>query len=131
MRGLINGVHTIIGSTDADADRAFFRDVLGFESVDAGGGWLIFALPPAEVAIHPGKNGRHELYLMCADLQATVGELKRKGVAVKMPILEQEWGSLASIVLPGGSEISIYQPKHPTPRRRPVTGHASPSAATP
>ena len=118
MRGLINGVHTIIGSTDADADRAFFRDVLGFESVDAGGGWLIFALPPAEAAIHPGKNGRHELYLMCADLEATVGEFKRKGVAVKMPILEQEWGSLASIVLPGGSEISIYQPKHPTPRPR-------------
>ena len=116
MKGLINGAHTIINSTEPDADRAFFRDVLGFESVDAGGGWLIFALPPGEVAIHPGENGRHELYLMCADLEATLGEFRREGVAVKMPILEQRWGSLASIILPGGSPISIYQPKHPTPR---------------
>src|SRR6266852_6005300 len=74
MKGLINGAHTIINSTDPDADRAFFRDVLGFESVDAGGGWLIFALPPGEVAIHPGENGRHELYLMSADLEATLAE---------------------------------------------------------
>jgi predicted enzyme related to lactoylglutathione lyase len=117
MEGLVNGAHAIIGSTDADADRAFFRDVLGLESVDAGGGWLIFALPPAELAIHPGENGRHELYLMCADLEGTLDELKRKGVQVKMPIREQRWGSLASIVLPGGSELSIYQPKHPTPHR--------------
>jgi predicted enzyme related to lactoylglutathione lyase len=118
MKGLITGAHTIIGSTDTEADRAFFRDVLGFESVDAGDGWLIFALPPAEVAIHPGKNGRHELYLMCTDLEATLGELKRKGVTVNMPILEQQWGSLASIVLPGGSSLSIYQPKHPSPPHR-------------
>ena len=118
MKGLITGAHTIIGSTDPDADRAFFRDVLGFESVDAGDGWLIFALPPAEVAIHPGKNGRHELYLMCTDLEATLGEFKRKGVEVKLPILEQQWGSLASIVLPGGSTLSIYQPKHPSPPHR-------------
>jgi predicted enzyme related to lactoylglutathione lyase len=118
MKGLITGAHTIIGSTDTEADRAFFRDVLGLESVDAGDGWLIFALPPAEVAIHPGKNGRHELYLMCTDLEATLGELKRKGVTVNMPILEQQWGSLASIVLPGGSTLSIYQPKHPSPPHR-------------
>jgi predicted enzyme related to lactoylglutathione lyase len=118
MKGLITGAHTIIGSTDTEADRAFFRDVLGLESVDAGDGWLIFALPPAEVAIHPGKNGRHELYLMCTDLEATLRELKRKGVPVNMPILEQQWGSLASIALPGGSKLSIYQPKHPSPPHR-------------
>src|SRR5438445_6224731 len=102
MRGLINGVHTIIGSTDADADRAFVRDVLGFESVDAGGGWLIFALPPAELALHPGTNSEHQLYLMCADLDATLRTLKGKGVAIKAQAIEQGWGRIASIVLPGG-----------------------------
>lgn len=118
MKGLITGAHTIIGSTDADADRAFFRDVLGFDSVDAGGGWLIFALPPAELAVHPGKNGRHELYLTCADLDAALRELKAKGVVVKPLIHEEPWGRLASIVLPGGSELSIYQPSHPSPPHR-------------
>jgi len=115
MNRLITGAHTIIGSTDPDADRAFFRDVLGFDSVDAGEGWLIFALPPAEVAIHPGKNGRHELYLMCADLEATLHKLEGKGVVAKAPVTEQPWGRLASITLPGGSELYIYQPNHPTP----------------
>lgn len=115
MERLITGAHTIIESNDADADRAFFRDVLGFDSIDAGDGWLIFALPPAELAIHPGNNGRHELYLMCSDLAATLGQLKSKGAQIKAHIHDQPWGRLASITLPGGSELSIYEPRHPTP----------------
>src|SRR5579872_3669351 len=101
MNGLFIGAHTIIGSQDPEADRAFFRDVLGLESVDAGGGWLIFGLPPSEVAVHPGKDGRHELYLMCADLDATVQELRRRGATVKPEVHDQPWGRLATIVLPG------------------------------
>jgi len=118
MRGLITGAHTIIGSADPDADRAFFRDVLGLESVDAGEGWLIFALPPAEVAVHPGKNGEHQLYLMCTDLEATLQELSDHGVAMKMPVTDQPWGRIASISLPGGSELAIYEPRHPSPPHR-------------
>ena len=108
----------IIGSTDPDADRAFLRDVLRLDSVDAGDGWLIFALPPAEVAVHPGKAGRHELYLMCSNLDATLRELKAKGVKVKARIHDEPWGRLGTITLPGGSDLSIYEPKHPSPRRR-------------
>jgi catechol 2,3-dioxygenase-like lactoylglutathione lyase family enzyme len=111
----ITGAHIIINSTDPAADRAFFRDVLELHSVDAGSGWLIFALPPAEVAIHPGRNGRHELYLMCADLEATLNELKAKGIQVSASRHDEAWGRLGSIRLPGGSELSIYQPKHPIP----------------
>ena len=117
MDPLISGAHTIIGSTHPHVDRAFFRDVLGLASIDAGGGWLIFALPPAEVAIHPGKNGRHELYLMCADLDATLRQLKSKGVKVQPDIHKEPRGRLATITLPGGSDLSIYQPSHPSPRR--------------
>ncbi len=117
MSGLFIGAHTIIGSQDPEADRAFFRDVLGMESVDAGGGWLIFALPPSEVAVHPGKDGRHELYLMCADLDATVRELRRRGATVKPEVHDHPWGKLATIVLPGGGDLPIYQPRHPSPGR--------------
>jgi predicted enzyme related to lactoylglutathione lyase len=117
MKHAITGAHVIIGSTDADADRAFFRDVLGLAWVDAGGGWPIFALPPAEVAVHPGKDGRHELYLMCQDLDATLTELKKKGAKMKMNPMDQPWGRIASFVLPGGSEVAIYQPKHASPHR--------------
>jgi catechol 2,3-dioxygenase-like lactoylglutathione lyase family enzyme len=113
---VITGIHTIIFSTDAEADRAFFRDVLGFESVDAGEGWLIFATPPAELAVHPAEDGgRHELYLMCDDLDATLAQLQRKGVEVTRSATEQSWGRVASIGLPGGGELSIYQPRHPIP----------------
>ena len=118
MKESFIGAHTIIGSSDPEADRAFFRDVLGLESVDAGGGWLIFALPPAEVAIHPGKNGQHELYLMCTNLEAVLHELEAKGVAMKMPVSDQPWGRIASIALPGGSELAIYEPRHPSPPHR-------------
>ena len=112
------GAHTIIESTNAEADRAFLRDVLGLESVDAGGGWLIFALPPGELAVHPGNNRGHELYLMCADLDATVAELRGKGVRIGDQIHDQSWGRLATMTLPGGGRLSIYQPRHPIPPHR-------------
>ena len=110
----------IVYSRDADADREFFRDVLHLSSVDAGGGWLIFALPPAEVAMHPGKNDQHELYLMCDDLRTTMKELKTRGTLCDKPT-EQPWGILTSIHLPGGGRLGLYEPKHPTairPARR-------------
>jgi catechol 2,3-dioxygenase-like lactoylglutathione lyase family enzyme len=113
---MINGAHVVIYSADAEADRAFFRDVLNFPAVDAGHGWLIFALPPSEAAFHPhDSNGRHELYFTCDDLTATLEELLRTGVKVGKTH-EERWGILASITLPGGGTIGIYQPKHPRPR---------------
>jgi catechol 2,3-dioxygenase-like lactoylglutathione lyase family enzyme len=114
VRQLINGAHAIIFSRDAEADRAFFKDVVGLRSVDAGGGWLIFALPPAEVAVHPDdQGGRHELYLLCDDVDATVKELEGKGIQIAHPPHDERWGRLAAIRLPGGGELGIYQPKHP------------------
>ena len=117
MAPLVNGAHVIIGSEDAEADRAFLRDVFGLESVDAGDGWLIFALPPSEVAVHPGKGGRHELYLMCDDLDSTLAALKERGAQARPAIHEERWGRLATLVLPGGAELSIYEPRHPRPPR--------------
>ncbi len=111
---MILGAHVIVYSKDAEADRAFFRDVLGFKSVDAGHGWLIFALPPAEAAVHPDAgNSRHELYLMCDDLKAEMAALKKKGVACS-EIQEARWGSITTIKLPSGGDVGLYQPKHPT-----------------
>ena len=111
---MISGSHVIVYSRDADADRSFFRDVLQLPSVDAGGGWLIFALPPAEVAVHPGeKNDVHELYLTCADLDATMGELKAHGILCDEPTQER-WGIRTAIRLPGGGRLGLYQPQHPT-----------------
>ena len=115
---MIDGAHVIVESTDADADRTFMRDVFGFESVDSGGGWLIFALPPAELAFHPGENDRHRLYLMCSDLDATLEQLRLKGVTIGGEVTEQRWGRLASLRLPGGGQIGIYEPRHPTPPHR-------------
>jgi catechol 2,3-dioxygenase-like lactoylglutathione lyase family enzyme len=112
---VITGAHVIVESADPEADRAFVRDVFGFDAVDAGGGWLIFALPPAEVAFHPGDNGRHQLFLMCDDLGPTLEELKRKGVELVGGISEERWGRIASFRLPGGGELSVYQPAHPKP----------------
>jgi len=112
---MIHGAHVIIYSKDAEADRAFFRDVLGYKSVDAGHGWLIFALPPAEMAVHPSEeNDVHELFLMCDDIQALVGEMTQKNVACSA-IDEQRWGSITRLTLPGGGKLGIYQPKHPSP----------------
>jgi len=110
---VIFGAHVIVYSNDADADRAFFRDVLGFSSVDAGHGWLIFALPPAEVAVHPAEgNLGHELFLLCDDLQAEIAALGAKGVPCSA-VAEARWGSVTKIRLPGGGEVGLYQPKHP------------------
>jgi catechol 2,3-dioxygenase-like lactoylglutathione lyase family enzyme len=113
---MVTGLHAIIYSPDADKVRAFLRDVLGLKSVDAGHGWLIFAAPPAELAAHPMEDGEkphHELYLMCDDLDATMKDLQAKGVQCGS-ITEARWGSLTSIPLPGGGELDLYQPKHPT-----------------
>lgn len=111
---MINGVHALIFSKDADAVRAFFRDVLGFTSVDAGGGWLIFALPPAELGIHPADENSHELYLMCDDLKATVEQLQGKGIEFSRPISDEGFGLVTAAKIPGGGELALYQPKHPT-----------------
>ena len=112
---MIYGAHVILYSTNADADRAFFRDVLKYPSVDAGHGWLIFALPPTEVAVHPSdENDVHELYLMCDDIDALVAEMKRNEQECS-PIEQQRWGSIVRITLPGGGKLGIYQPKHPSP----------------
>jgi catechol 2,3-dioxygenase-like lactoylglutathione lyase family enzyme len=113
---VIIGAHAIVFTQDAEGARAFFRDALGFPSVDAGGGWLIFALPPAELAAHPTDDGtHHELYLMCDDVHATVDELSGKGVEFSRPISDEGFGLLTAIRLPGGGELGLYEPKHPTP----------------
>src|SRR4029078_122135 len=107
------GSHVGVYTSDADADRAFFRDVLGFPSVDAGHGWLIFALPPAEIAMHSAEaSGAFEFYLTCDDLEAEMRDLRAKGV-VCSEVEEARWGSITKITLPGGGEIGLYQPKHP------------------
>jgi catechol 2,3-dioxygenase-like lactoylglutathione lyase family enzyme len=110
---MIFGAHVIVYSADPPADRAFLRDILGFASVDAGHGWLIFALPPAEVAVHPAEEDtRHELYFMCDDLRAEMLALRDKRVQCS-EVQEARWGSITKIRLPGGSEVGLYQPKHP------------------
>jgi hypothetical protein len=112
---MIHGAHVILYSKDAEADRAFFRDVLLYPSVDAGHGWLIFALPPAEVAVHPTEGAEsHELYLMCDDVKAFVAEMNEKNVPCS-PVDEQRWGSITRLTLPGGGKLGVYQPKHPSP----------------
>jgi predicted enzyme related to lactoylglutathione lyase len=113
---VITGIHAIVFSAEAEKVRAFFADVLGLSSADAGGGWLIFALPPAELAVHPADgDGRHELYLMCDDIHATLAELQAKGVEVARSVSDQGWGLLAAIRLPDGGELPIYEPRHRSP----------------
>lgn len=111
----ITGIHAILYSRDAEADRAWLAEVLGLESVDAGGGWLIFALPPAELAAHPasGEGGAVELYLMCDDLDATMRELSEKGAD---PVTNERWGRVTKIALPSGALLGLYEPSHPSPR---------------
>jgi predicted enzyme related to lactoylglutathione lyase len=116
---VITGIHAIVFSPAAEQVRAFFADVLGLASADAGGGWLIFALPPAELAVHPTDgDGRHELYLMCDDIHATLAELRDKGAEVASGVSDQGWGLVAAIRLPDGEELPIYEPRHPSPLRR-------------
>ena len=117
---MIDAVHALIYAEDADATRAFFRDVLGLRSVDDGEGWLIFALPPAELGIHPGpgwgkETGHHELFLICHDVERTVDELKSKGVEFVSEIVDEGWGLTTRFKVPGGGEMGLYQPKHASP----------------
>jgi predicted enzyme related to lactoylglutathione lyase len=113
---VITGLHAIVYSAGAEEDRAFFRDVLGLSSVDAGGGWLIFAMPPTELAVHPTDGpSQHELYLMCDDIHATLDDLRAKGIEVSPEITDAGWGLLSSIKLPSGSDLPLYQPRHPRP----------------
>ena len=115
---MITGVHAIVFSPAAEQVRAFFADVLAMPGIDAGGGWPIFALPPAELAVHPADGqSRHELYLMCDDIHATLAELRGKGVEVAREVSDQGWGLLAALRLPDGEELPIYQPRHPSPRQ--------------
>jgi hypothetical protein len=114
---MINGAHAIIYSKSAEADRAFLADVLGLPSVDVGGGWLIFGLPPSEVAVHPtdeGEGGRHELYLMCENIDVFVTAMAAKGIACS-DVSNQGWGMLSNVTLPGGSQLGVYQPRHARP----------------
>jgi hypothetical protein len=113
---MINGAHSIIYSKNPDADRAFFRDVLQLPNVDVGGGWLIFGLPPAEVAVHPSnKNDVHELYLMCDDVEGFIEAMEGHGVACA-PARDEGWGLLTHLALPGGGKLGVYQPRHARPK---------------
>jgi hypothetical protein len=117
---MIIGAHSIVYSASPDADRAFFRDVLCLPSVDVGDGWLIFGLPPAEVAVHPSDaNDVHELYLMCEDVEAFVVEMQKCGIACG-PVQNQGWGLLTQLTLPGGGKLGVYQPRHARPK--PMSG---------
>jgi hypothetical protein len=116
---MITGAHAILYSTAADEVRAYLRDVIGFSGIDVGGGWLIFALPPAELAVHPTGEapsgdllGQCELYLMCDDINATLEELKSRGAEVSRPVSDQGWGLLTALRLPDGSELGLYEPRH-------------------
>jgi hypothetical protein len=112
---MIIGAHSIIYSTDPEADRTFFREVLSLPSVDVGGGWLIFGLPPSELAVHPASgNDRHELYLMCEDITAFVAAMAAHGVACD-PLQTERWGVLTHVALPGGGRLGVYQPRHARP----------------
>ena len=111
---MITGLHAIIYSPDAEKVRSFLGDVVGLPSVDAGGGWPIFAAPPAEIAVHPGESG-HRLFLMCDDIRATLAELTARGITVAQDVSEQRGGGLAAIRLPDGTELAIYEPRHPSP----------------
>jgi hypothetical protein len=128
---MITGAHSIIYSTNADADRAFLRDVLNLPNVDVGDGWLIFGLPPAEVAVHPAEeNDVHEFYLMCDDIEALVAEMNKHKIACS-PVHNMGWGVLTQVTLPGGGKLGIYQPRHARPKPMTVvkTAKKSPKRA--
>jgi hypothetical protein len=124
---MIIGAHSIIYSTKPDADRAFLRDVLKLSNVDVGDGWLIFGLPPAEVAVHPSKkNNVHEFYLMCDDVGEFVAQMKKQGVSCG-PIQGMGWGQLTELQLPGGGKLGVYQPRHARPKPMPLKKTAKPA----
>lgn len=117
---MITGAHSIVYSKNAEADRAFFRDVLELTNVDVGDGWLIFGLPPAEVAVHPSdKNDVHEFYLMCDDVAAFVAAMKKHDVPCG-PVKDEGWGLLTQLTLPGGGKLGVYQPRHARPEPMPA-----------
>ncbi|MET9373633.1 VOC family protein [Streptomyces sp. NPDC002992] len=112
---MFSGAHVILYTPDAEADRTFLKDVVGFDHVDAGEGWLIFGLPPAEVAVHPAAGEpKHELYLMCDDITGTLTTLEDRGATISRPISDQGWGLLAAVRMPSGAELPLYEPRHPT-----------------
>lgn len=128
---MIVGSHVIIYSRNADADRAFFRDVLKFSHVDVGHGWLIFGLPPSEVAVHPGEGPEtHEFYLLCEDIKVFVQTMKKQGL-ICAPVREERWGSLTQLTLPGGGALGVYQPRHARPAQIATSDRARPSRRTP
>ena len=113
---MITGAHSIIYSKNSEADRVFFRDVLKLTSVDVGDGWLIFGLPPAEVAVHPSdKNDIHEFYLMCDDVEAFVSDMKKHSIQCG-PVKDEGWGFLTQLTLPGDGKLGVYQPRHARPK---------------
>ncbi len=117
---MITGVHSIIYSTDAEADRMFLRDVLELTNVDVGDGWLIFGLPPSEIAVHPSdKNDVQELYLMCDDVEAFLAKMQGHGIAIG-PVQDEGWGVRTHLVLPGGGKLGVYQPRHARPEPMPA-----------
>lgn len=117
---MIIGAHVLLFSTDADADRAFLRDVLGTRSVDAGGGWLILALPPAELAVHPTDGPpQAEVYLMCDDIRSAVQDFTARGAEVDGEVRDQGWGLLVTVRLPSGAPLGVYEPRHPVAFRVP------------
>ena len=122
---MITGAHAILYSTDPEADRAFLRDVLGLAGVDAGGGWLIFGLPPAEVAVHPAEtSGQQELYLICDDVEAFVADVRGRGIACG-PIEEQRWGRITRVTLPGGGGLGVYEARHARPAAAATKGRGA------
>ncbi|HTQ04151.1 MAG TPA: hypothetical protein VMI54_09845 [Polyangiaceae bacterium] len=123
---MINGAHVILYSKKPDADRAFLQRTLGLSHVDAGGGWLIFALPPAEVAVHPASKNSHELYLMCDDVNAFIATVAKHGIRCS-PVSEQRWGLLTTLTLPGGGKLGVYEPRHARPSAKPA--RATPRAS--
>jgi hypothetical protein len=127
---MIHGAHVIIYSKDSDADRAFFRDVLEYPSVDAGHGWLIFGLPRAEVGVHPSdENDVHELYLMTDDAEALVASMRARGVAAT-PVADRGWGLLTQLTLPGGGKLGVYEPRHARPQAAAASGAPKKKAPT-
>ena len=125
---MIIGAHTIIFTSEPEADRLFFREALGLPHVDVGGGWLIFGLPPSEVAMHDaeGNAGKHELYLMCSNIEAFVQDMQQRGIACG-EVQDQGWGLVMQITLPGGSPLSVYEPRHARPEPREIGGAKKPA----